>query len=194
MNHSFKGRLASRFRGVMFVGMAIGSVFLLPIHGEDAPVTIEIEKDADLDKDKFSDEKMGNGVENVKRRKFVAQIGATSTEPLTGLEIRLFVIGAQNTFQATSEKPLLVQGALVKPGINLEFGESKAIEMGEVEFRSTESRKGNMYWKSGVTYYGYWAEVYLAGKKVAEKFEGKRELLQKAMSEYQQAHVKRPKK
>ncbi len=183
--------LGARLQEAMLILAVFGGFFLLPSHAEDSPVTIEIQKDEEVDKNAHLDDKLGNTVESVKKRRFLAQVESKSMEPLNGLEIRLYVIGVENNYEPDAKRLHMVQGAFRKEGINLEFGEKKEIDMGEVEFRSMEAKNSGTFYKGGIIYYGLLTEVYFGGNKVAEKLEGKRDMIRNAIDDYQRANAKK---
>lgn len=144
---------------------AFFALFLLPFlpamaGPESLKVTFEAEKDRD--KDKMTDQKLGEGDKIVTHYDFAFNVENLSAEEFSGVEARVYVVVSPFNFK--NEDDVQVYKVLEKKGVVIGRQGTTKVDVGSVDLTITDSVKGSLTWHSGWKYQGYLAELSLGGQ------------------------------
>lgn len=144
---------------------ALFAFFLLPFFPavagpESLKVTFEAEKDRD--KDKMTDQKLGEGDKIVTHYDFGFKVENLSSEEFSGVEARVYVVVSPFNFR--NENEVQVYKVLEKKDVVIGKQGTTKVDVGSVDLTITDSMKGATMWHSGWKYQGYLAELSLGGQ------------------------------
>jgi hypothetical protein len=136
-----------------------GLFSLTPLWSNSFPVEVRVASDMDKDSAAADKGSMGEGREKVATPKFTAVLKNTSTTDFQKTTLRVYIIGQNNAWESKDEVGYVFK-VFVKEGIAIPFGVDVSSELGEVEFKSFQSKTESVRWRGGFVYAGYVAELY----------------------------------
>ena len=145
------------------------------LRAEESPVDILIITKTGRDKDEVSSKSAGAGVETTNTQTFKARITNKSLDPIKNLEVKLYVVGGDNVWKE-SDKEYEVIKVLEQGGIDLGVPGDVEVDMGEVEFKSTQTATSTTLYRGGIVYEGYAAVFLVNGKEIGTKVFGGKEI------------------
>lgn len=140
----------------------LASFFLSPAVAGPESLKVTFEAEKDRDKDKMTDQKLGEGDKIVTRYDFRFSVENLTTEACPGVEARVYVVVSPFNFK--NENDVQVYKVLEKKDVVIDKQGTTKIEMGSVDLTITDSVKGNLTWHSGWKYQGYLAELSHGGQ------------------------------
>lgn len=142
--------------------LTFASLLTLGAYAAPQDLKVSFQADKDRDKDKMAHEKMGEGDKIVTRYDFRFSISNLTSEPCNSIAARVYVLAEPYDFSNDSERKVVK--VLEKKDILADVQSTTVVDMESVDMVITKTMKGSMFWRSGMEYKGYLAELSIDGK------------------------------